>query len=189
MKLRTNGLPDMRFRESRQWATKQRKELIKACMLAVLLAFLIACAGVTFLTRPKTFSEPIFDIKQDYIDTQYPENFYEHVEPVAEPISERNCYQNIDKIRCIGEDLGYGNDVIKTMIRIARSESNFRSEAKNPNSTASGIFQIIYGTWNSNKCQGNAFDAEDNINCAYRLYDSRGFQPWASSASSWLAKK
>ena len=186
MKLRTNGLPDMRFRESRQWATKQRKELIKACMLAVLLAFLIACAGVTFLTRPKTFSEPIFDIKQDYIDTQYPENFYEHVEPVAEPISERNCYQNIDKIRCIGEDLGYGNDVIKTMIRIARSESNFRSEAKNGSSTASGIFQFLDSSWKYYKCSGDKLNAEDSINCAYRAYSKDGFRPWASSSSKWL---
>ena len=175
MKLRINGIPDMRYGENKAWAKKERKELIKACLLAILLAFLVACAGVTFLSRPRTFSEPL-EINPEYVEPEM-------------PLVERNCYRNIDKIRCIGEDLGYDNNVIKTMIRIARSESNFRAEAKNPNSTASGIFQIIYGTWNGNKCEGSAFDAEDNINCAFKIYARRGFQPWASSASSWLVKR
>jgi len=187
MKTKKDGSPDMRFAENRN--TRDRKQR-RAILLAILLGALFACAIVTFLTRPRVANEYIFDeVKQDYIDTQAPESFYEHIKMATPTPSPRACYQNIDKIRCIGEDLGYDNDVIKTMIRIARAESTFRSDAKNPSSTASGLFQIIYSTWNSNNCQGNAINVEDNIKCAYKIYSKRGFQPWASSASSWLAKR
>jgi hypothetical protein len=94
-------------------------------------------------------------------------------------------YDPITYIRCSGEKLGKSNQEIMTMIRIARAESNFRPRAKNPNSTASGIFQIIYGTWNSNNCQGNAFNFVDNINCAWEIQSHRGFQPWVSSSKVW----
>lgn len=94
-------------------------------------------------------------------------------------------YDPITYIRCSGEKLGKTNEQIMTMIRIARAESNFKSRAKNPNSTASGIFQIIYGTWNSNNCQGNAFNFVNNIDCAWEIQSHRGFQPWVSSSKGW----
>ena len=143
---------------------------IRAGVAGIYIACLIA-----FACFPKTLHTPAIKASE--------------IEPLVTPTitpSPRSCYDNIDKIRCIGEDLGYDGKVISTMIRIARAESNFRSNAKNPTSTASGIFQIIYGTWNSNDCQGSAFNAEDNIRCAYKLYANRGFQPWASSSSKWL---
>ena len=170
-KLNKDGSPDMRYAENQHTHDRKWK---RALFCAVLLGFLVACFSVAFITRPRSVKENIFeDVK---------------VVPTATPTPEpRACYQNIDKIRCIGEDLGYDNKVIKTMIHIARAESNFRAEAKNGSSTASGIFQIIYGTWNSNKCQGSAFDAEDNIRCAYKIYAKRGFQPWYASSHIWLA--
>jgi len=111
--MRTNkdGSPDMRYAENRN--ARDRKQR-RAILLAILLGALFACAIVTFLTRPRVANEYIFD-------TTPSEGFYENVEPVVTPTpSPRACYQNIDKIRCIGEDLGYDNDVIKTMIRIHR---------------------------------------------------------------------
>lgn len=87
-------------------------------------------------------------------------------------------YDPITYIRCSGEKLGEPNSHIITMIKIARAESGLRPKAKNPKSTASGIFQIIYGTWNSNNCQGNAFNFVNNIDCAWKIHQARGFQPW-----------
>lgn len=94
-------------------------------------------------------------------------------------------FDAITYIRCSGEKLGKTNQEITTMIRIARSESNFRANAKNARSTASGVFQIIYGTWNSNNCQGNAFNFVNNIDCAWKIQSRRGFQPWNASKRAW----
>lgn len=96
-----------------------------------------------------------------------------------------HCFDPITCIRDVGEELGVPNKDILTMIRIARAESNFRADAKNPNSTATGIFQIIIGTWDSNRCEGERWDYQDNIRCAYKLYQRRGFQPWDASKHIW----
>ena len=64
------------------------------------------------------------------------------------------CYDPIICIRDIGEDMGFSNEDITTMIRIAKCESGLKPNAKNPTSTATGIFQIIIGTWDGNKCLG-----------------------------------
>ena len=95
------------------------------------------------------------------------------------------CYDPIICIRDVGEELGVPNQDIITMIKIARAESNFKPNAKNPNSTATGIFQIIIGTWDGNRCEGERWDFVDNIKCAYKLYKTRGFQPWNASRSKW----
>lgn len=95
------------------------------------------------------------------------------------------CSDPIICIRDVGEELGVPNQDIITMIKIARAESNFKPNAKNPNSTATGIFQIIIGTWDGNRCEGERWDFVDNIKCAYKLYKTRGFQPWNASRSKW----
>ena len=56
-------------------------------------------------------------------------------------------------------------------IEVARAESGFNPNAKNPGSTATGIFQIIRGTWNLYKCEGERTNSLDNIKCAKKIYD------------------
>jgi soluble lytic murein transglycosylase-like protein len=56
-------------------------------------------------------------------------------------------------------------------LAVAKCESGFNPKAKNPNSTASGVFQIIKGTFKQFKCEGYVFDAEDNVKCARKIYD------------------
>lgn len=99
--------------------------------------------------------------------------------PVVEAYERPFCNDVINCIRDVGEELGVPNQDIMQMIRIARYESNFKERAKNPKSTASGVFQIIAGTWYSNDCVGDKWIAEDNIRCAYKIYFKRGFQPWS----------
>jgi hypothetical protein len=103
--------------------------------------------------------------------------------PTATP---RYCGDPISYIRCKGEDLGYSNEVIKTMIRIAKAESGLKEKAKNPSSTASGLFQFLDGSWKYYKCRGSKLDFIDSTNCAYEAFSKDGFRPWASSASKWL---
>lgn len=88
------------------------------------------------------------------------------------------CADAIKCIRDVGEELGRDNETIMTMIRIARFESRFNPRAKNKSSSASGLFQIIAGTWYSNDCVGDKWNTEDNTRCAYKIQAKRGFQPW-----------
>lgn len=69
------------------------------------------------------------------------------------------------------------------MVEIARAESRFIEKAKNPHSSASGVFQILNGTFKA--CHGDVFDAEDNIQCARLLYDQSGTTPWLASKEAW----
>lgn len=71
------------------------------------------------------------------------------------------------------------------MVQVARAESQFVATAKNPNSTATGVFQILTGTWRDAKCQGDIKNATDNIACARILYDESGTTPWLASKSMW----
>ncbi len=71
------------------------------------------------------------------------------------------------------------------MVRIARAESSFIPTAKNPHSTATGVFQILKSTWIATGCTGTSTVAADNIACARKLYDSAGTAPWNSSKENW----
>lgn len=51
---------------------------------------------------------------------------------------------------------------------LATFESNLNPKARNPRSTAKGVYQFLDSTWNS-LCTGNVLDPDDNIGCAMRL--------------------
>lgn len=95
------------------------------------------------------------------------------------------CKDVVTCIREVGESLNIPNRDVMTMIRIAKAESNYRPDAKNASSSARGVFQILLGTWESNDCDGSRLNYHDNIVCAYKLYQARGFQPWNASKSAW----
>lgn len=67
------------------------------------------------------------------------------------------------------------------MYRVAEAESGFNPNARNPTSTAKGVFQILNGTWKAYGCTGDVLNAVDNINCARKIYDAEGTIPWDSS--------
>jgi hypothetical protein len=68
-------------------------------------------------------------------------------------------------------------------IKVARCESNLRPDAMNPNSTATGLFQImasVHGVrrdWLTNP--------DVNIEIAKELYDASGWNPWNASKHCW----
>lgn len=95
------------------------------------------------------------------------------------------CKDVVTCIREVGESLGVSNKDIMTMIRIAKAESGYKPSAKNSTSSARGVFQILLGTWEDNNCEGSRLNYHDNIVCAYKLYQARGFQPWDASKSKW----
>lgn len=71
------------------------------------------------------------------------------------------------------------------MLRIAKAESGFNPHAKNPESTASGVFQILTSTFKDAKCEGDIFDVYDNTRCARKLLATSGTQPWLASKNVW----
>lgn len=71
------------------------------------------------------------------------------------------------------------------MVRVAKAESSFIPTAKNPASTATGIFQILIGTWKAYGCTGSRVNAADNIACARKIYNDSGTSPWISSKANW----
>lgn len=68
------------------------------------------------------------------------------------------------------------------MVEIARCESGLNPRAKNPRSTASGLFQILRMHWGG---KYDPFNPHANIEGAWRLWSQSGTRPWRSSRGCW----
>lgn len=80
------------------------------------------------------------------------------------------------------EQYGLTQGEIGTFLRLAMEESTFNSSAKNPNSGASGLFQIMAETtWPWHGCSGYIFNYKDNTKCAIIIYKRAGnFSAWVT---------
>jgi hypothetical protein len=170
MKLTKKGKPDKRYKTSHTLEAKHYYFWKKYGYL-VAVGLLGAIAGVILATS-------LFDLKNNL-----PQQEQKIEVKVVEAQERPFCADVIKCIRDVGEELGRDNKTIMTMIRIAKAESQLNPRAKNPKSSASGVFQIIAGTWYSNDCVGDKWIAEDNIRCAYKIQEKRGFQPWQVCAT------
>jgi hypothetical protein len=68
------------------------------------------------------------------------------------------------------------------MLQVAIAESDLVTTAKNPKSSATGIFQVLNGTRDAYHC-GDQTIAEESIKCARKIYDAEGYKPWRSSGN------
>ena len=79
----------------------------------------------------------------------------------------------------------------RLMIRIAECESGLNPGAKNPKSTATGLFQFLHSTWESNRGRlepvYEPWQIVDPIASSRIAADmvSQGSRAWASSESCW----
>jgi len=77
------------------------------------------------------------------------------------------------------------------MVKVASCESTggygFDIHARNPNSSASGLFQILMSKHGDRmRDLGlNVWDEDDNISFARVLFDERGLKPWLESVNCW----
>ena len=76
---------------------------------------------------------------------------------------------------------------------IIECESNFDPLAKNKNSSARGLYQIIKGTWEMTKkkmgiVHADIHDAHDNINVGTYLLANGGEKHWNASRACWSKK-
>jgi len=58
----------------------------------------------------------------------------------------------------------------QTAINIAKCESSLNPLAKNPNSSALGIYQFTDGTWKWTKCTGVRTNPVDSTKCFVKFY-------------------
>jgi hypothetical protein len=152
---------------------RQRKnnELLGACILGFLFALIVMSPG------KKAKISSLEPVKTN--------NSVKVVKVIAEE-PKRYCGDAISYIRCYGEDNGFTNDQIKTMIRIAKCESNYREDAMgvNKNKTVDrGIFQL--NSIHKNISNKDAFTYETNIRYAYKMFKQQGTTPWNSSKHCW----
>lgn len=183
-----SGEPDLRYRATREYLARKKVNTIMGVIVAwfLFVFFLVGVIG-KIMQRPVSGRESA--VKTTEVQA---------VETTPTPTPFKGWYDNdpISYVRFKGEELGLPNDVIRTMIRIGTCESNHRPNAKNRASTASGIFQILWGTWNSYDCEGSAFNFVDNVDCAYRIYTEQSkryaklgkvydFNDWNASRHCW----
>lgn len=67
---------------------------------------------------------------------------------------------------------------------IAWCESNYIPTAKNPTSSAEGVFQFLDSTW-ARYCEGDKLNEDDNIKCAIYLLSEGGEAHWDASRHCW----
>lgn len=174
----------------------KRLQRNNSLLAAAILGFFLAIFISSFFKRPQITSPEA--IKQPT------EVKAVEITPTPKPF----CKDPISCIRDIGEKQGRSNKQITTMIRIAQKESICNTKyketcipnngvsgigvdpyAKNPKSSARGLFQIIAGTWYSNDCIGDKYNFQDNITCAYKILDGQGLTAWEvclnGSAKCW----
>lgn len=72
-------------------------------------------------------------------------------------------------------------DDLPLLTAIAEEESQLNPKAQNPKSSAKGIYQILDSTWGN--CKGDPLNAEDNIECAMKLYKKDGVRHWCADPS------
>ena len=107
-------------------------------------------------------------------------------DPAPEPPKTSWTVTEVDElIRRYADEYGANYRLART---IAHCESGLRFDAKNPGSTASGVFQYIRGTW-ANTPEGKAgesvFNAEANVKAAVRHLAKKGTSPWNESKHCW----
>jgi hypothetical protein len=72
---------------------------------------------------------------------------------------------------------------IPLALALADIESGYNPTAKNPSSTAKGLFQFIDKTW-ADLCVGEVFNPESNTDCAMSLIARGGLHHWTVSTTT-----
>lgn len=91
-----------------------------------------------------------------------------------------SCEDPVGYIRCKFYQKELDEKQAILLIAIAKAESGLNPEAKNPHSSARGLFQVLARTWYDYDCVGDKYDFKDNTNCAIKIMSKDGgFRAWS----------
>lgn len=134
------------------------------------LLFLLVMVILGYVTRSKELIWPISRGQVQYIDKAYAVEVEKYVIP--ETVEQ--------KIRAT-----FKEDP-ETAVKVAKCESGLRPDAKNPNSSARGVFQIMQSWHRINEKW--LLNEDVNIQVAYQLWQEQGWTPWEASRNCWGSK-
>ena len=147
--------------------------------LSLLTVAVVAASGIRHQPEVKTPPRPHFAppraVEITYIDGEYSE-------VMVLPKDHNPSSSLSTKVRVVGliKEMApqYGVDV-KLALDLAGWESQFDPDAKNPLSSATGIYQFLSGTW-ERLCYGNRTDPLDNTRCFLELWSSGKTSHWTA---------
>jgi hypothetical protein len=132
-------------------------------ILFILIFFILVFLGSCAKNEPELI-KPEFKVETRQVQAQEPRTLIEEIEFVF-------------------------GDQAELAKKVAFCESSLNPKATHKDSTATGLFQILRGTFRQFKCSGDPLNYQDNIKCAKKIYDyygefgTRG--GWAASRSCW----
>jgi hypothetical protein len=87
------------------------------------------------------------------------------------------------QVAALVKQAGFPQSVWVTMVAVCRAESGFVVEVKNKNSSASGLFQILWSVHKQYDQRKLLSDAAYNTKAAYDIYKSQGLRAWVAYSS------
>lgn len=101
------------------------------------------------------------------------------------PKTEAPINEDFDKIKEIVESKAeeYGVDKELAIDLCMYEAKGCQPEIKNPNSSATGLFQFVDKTWDG-LCKGERTNPTDNADCAMRLISEGGISHWTADLNT-----
>lgn len=165
--------------DTKQWRHNYRQEKRRLKIRALVYALLLGLVWIFAAIFPAHAEAPTFNFCEKQPPKPFYEDIYEHLRDRANPvISTPN--RAIITAYIHSKALKNGVDP-ELALFLAKFESNLDPYAKNPKSTAKGIYQFLDGTWKA-LCRGDVYDYRANIDCALGLLgaDRKNLRHWSA---------
>ncbi len=134
-------------------------------------------------TEPLPIAETSSDTYLTYLEAPQSPSYYAK-SPVG-VVPKRSTRVTLASAHQVTRASSFSQPLDVILDKIIRCESGYNAAARNPTSSAKGLFQIIDGTWRAFQCEGNVLNAEDNYQCGLKIATQSGLHHWNASRSCW----
>lgn len=159
-------------------------------VVAVWLAVVVAVSPVEWLTGQLETSDLTPEMLAEYHQRATPAPFREPTAPPAQPAPpvvadpppsmDRGMGSDVERWRPLVAD-HFDAGQVDTMMCIMAHESGGNPNAKNPRSSARGLFQILASLWapHFGVSYDDLYDPGVNVRLARAIYDQQGYRAWS----------